>query len=68
MVNFVSESRLPFCTYISVLFTKKPPRRPETGIKDGFKEIEHEFPFGTFRPEKQNYLSAPGNFPVERPK
>ena len=35
-------------------------------IKDGFEEIEHEFPFGTFRPEKQDYLFrrfvTPGNF------
>ena len=41
-------------------------------IKDGFEEIEHEFPFGTFRPEKQDYLFrrfvTPGNFPPKRPK
>ena len=41
-------------------------------IKDGFEEIEHEFPFGTFRPENQGYLFrrfvTPGNFPPKRPK
>ena len=37
-----------------------------------FEEIENEFPFGIFRPEKQDYPSrcsvAPGNFPLERTK
>ena len=28
----------------------------ETGIKDGFEEMEHKFLFGIFRPEKQDYL------------
>ena len=42
--------------YKSVLFTEKRPRRPETGIKDGFEGMEHEFPFGIFHPEKQDYL------------
>ena len=41
-------------------------------MKDGFEEMEHEFLFGIFRPEKQDYLFrcsvAPGNFPPERPK
>ena len=32
---------------------KKRPRRPEPGIKDGFEEMDHEFPFGIFRPEKK---------------
>ena len=52
--------------------TEKRPRTPETGIKDGFGEMNHEFPFGTFRPEKQDYLFrcsvVPGNFPLERLK
>ena len=52
--------------------TEKRPRTPETGIKDGFEEMEHEFPFGIFRPEKQDYLIrcsvVLGNFPLERPK
>ena len=34
--------------------------------------MEHEFPLGIFRPEKEDYLFrcsvAPGNFPLERPK
>ena len=25
--------------------------RLETGIKDGFEEMEHDFPLGIFRPE-----------------
>ena len=37
-----------------------------------FEQMEHEFPFGTFRPEKQDYLVrrsvAPGNFPLEQPE
>ena len=45
---------------------------PETGTEDGFEEMEHEFPFGTFRPEKQDHLFrssvATGNFPPERLK
>ena len=53
-------------------FTGKRPRRPETGIKDDFEEIEHEVLFGISRPEKQDYLYrcsvAPANFPLERPK
>ena len=48
------------------------PRRPETGIKDGFEEMDHEFPFGIFHPDKQDYLFrcfvAPGNFRWENPK
>ena len=31
-------------------------RRPEAGVKNGFEEVEHKFQFGTFRPEKQDYL------------
>ena len=61
LLNFVPESRL-HCP-----FTGKRPRRPETGIKDGFEETEHEFPFGIFHPEKLDYLFrcsvASGNFP-----
>ena len=36
----------------SVPFTEKLPRKPETGIKVGFEEMEHEFAFGTSRPKK----------------
>ena len=54
--------------YKSVPFTEKRPRRPETGIKDGFEEMEHEFLFVIFHQEKQDYLFscsvAPGNFPL----
>jgi len=50
----------------SVPFTEKLPRKPETGIKVGFEEMEHEFPFGTSRPEKPEYVLrfsvAPENF------
>ena len=73
LVNFVPEQRLPFAK-ISFIYRKRLGRR-ETGIKDSFEEVEHEFPFGTFRPQKkkkQDYLIrcsvAPGNFPLERPK
>ena len=37
LVNFVPESRLPFLQISSV--HRKTPRRPETGIKDGFEEM-----------------------------
>ena len=43
-------------------------QRPETGIKDGFEEMEHvhEFLFGPFRPEKKhNYLFRCPVAPVE---
>ena len=32
-------------TIVSFRITGKRPRSPETGIKDGFEEMEHEFPF-----------------------
>ena len=41
--------------YKSVLFTEKLPRRLKTAIKDGFEEMEHEFPFATFRPYTHTY-------------
>ena len=49
LVNFVPESRSPF-VQISFSFDEKRPR-----------SREHEFPFATFRPEKQDHLF---NFPV----
>ena len=56
----------------SVPLTEKRPRKPETGIKDGFEEMKHEFLFGIFRPEKgENLLRcsvAPGNFPLNDTK
>ena len=40
-------------------------------MKEDFEEMEHEFPFETFRPWKQDYLFkrsvAPGNFPLKQP-
>ena len=67
-VNFVPDYHL----YKSVSFTGKRPRRPETGIKYGFEEMDPEFPIGIFHAEKQDYLFrcsvAPGNFPLGRPK
>ena len=63
LLNFVPEQRLHWP------FTGKRPRRPETGIKDGFEETEHEFPFGIFHLEKLDYLFrcsvASGNFPFQ---
>ena len=35
------------------------PWEPETGTEDGFEEMEPEFPFGTFRPEKTAPPSEP---------
>ena len=32
--------------YKSVPFTEKRLQKPETGIKDGFEEMEQEFPLG----------------------
>ena len=58
--------------YKSVPFTEKRPRRPEYGIKHGYEEMKHDFPWGTFSPEKQDYLFrrsiAPERFPLERQK
>ena len=33
------------------------PSKPETGIKEGFEEMEHEFSFGTFRLENRTTSS-----------
>ena len=41
--------------YKPVLFTERLPRRLKTAIKDGFEEMEHEFPFATFRPYTHTY-------------
>ena len=52
-------------------FPEKRPRWPETGIKDGFEEMEHEFLFGKFRPEMQANLVRcllRQSFLSERPK
>ena len=67
LVNFIPESRLTFVQFDSL--SEKRPRRLETGVKDSFEKKKKEVPFGTFRPEKQNYLFrcsvAPG---TERPQ
>ena len=44
----MSPRNLVYHLYESVPFTEKRPRRPETGIKDGFEEMEHKFLFGIF--------------------
>ena len=62
-VNFVPDSRLPF--HKSAPSTEKRPRKPETGIKDGFEEMEHEFPFRILS-QKQDYFFR--NFPLKRPE
>ena len=66
LANFIQKSLLP------LIGTEKRSRKPESGIKDSSEESEHKFPFGTFRPEKEDYLVrcsvAPGNFPLERPE
>ena len=41
LVNFVLESRLSFTNQFHL---QKRLRRPETGIKDGFEEMENKFP------------------------
>ena len=54
--------RAPSSTDVHVLLLNQPiiiwlrPRKHETGIKDGFEEMKHKFPFGTFRSERQDYL------------
>ena len=45
-------------------FNEKRPRKPKTCIKHGFSSLEHEFPIGTFRPEKAG-LPFPGNVTPE---
>ena len=52
LVDFFPESRLLFV----VPFSEKRPGEPERGIKDGFEEMEHKFPIGTFRAGKQDYF------------
>ena len=71
LVNFISEVAFAICTNQFHLSRKRSPK-PETGIKHGFEQMEHKFPCGILRPEKQDYLFrcsvAAGNFPLERPK
>ena len=52
----------PF-SHINVIYPKRP-RKPETGGRGDFSKTK--FPFGKFRPGKEDYLLtcsfAPGNF------
>ena len=67
----ISFRNLVYHLYESVPFTEKRPRRPETGVKDDFEEMDHEFPFGTFSPEKEDNLIrcsvVAGNYPWNDP-
>ena len=67
--KFLSRNRV-YHLHKSVPLTEKRPRKPETGIKDRFEKLEHEFLFGIFRTEQQDYIFrcfvAPGNFTLER--
>ena len=45
LVNFIPEY---YCVYYLFHLLKKWLQRPKTGIKDGFKELEHEIPYETF--------------------
>ena len=42
--SILSRNRV-YRLYKSYPFTAKRPQRPETGIKDGFEEMEREFPY-----------------------
>ena len=62
---------LSSCTVI-VAGTENGPESLKLVSKIRFEQMVHEFPFGTFRPEKQDYLFrrsvVPGFFPLERPE
>ena len=63
--DIILESRLLFVQTIS--FYQKTTAK--AWYKDSFEEMEHEFPFGTIRPEKRDYLfRCSGNFQLERHK
>ena len=51
LANFVLESRSPFAE-IKSIFPKKRLRKPATGIKGDFDEMEHQFLLGKFGTEK----------------
>ena len=56
----ISSRNRVYQLYKSVPFTEKRPRRPETSIKDGFEEMEHEFPFGySTRKDRTNFSDVP---------
>ena len=61
----IPESRLPL-EQISSIYQKTGAM---AWYKDSFEEMEHEFPFGTIRPENQNFLvRCSRNFQLERHK
>ena len=63
--NNIPESRLPF-VQISSIYQKTAAK---AWYKDGFEEMEHEFPFGIIRPENHDYLFRCSlNFQPERHK
>ena len=67
LINIPPESRLPFVQISSIY------RITAAEVWDSFEAMEHEFSFGTFRPEKTRlYLFrcsvARANLPLERPK
>ena len=72
---YISSLKRVYFLYKSVPCTEKRLQRPETGIKDGFEEMEHvhEFLFGPLRPKKtglsfQMFRCSRGGFLFERPK
>jgi len=54
LVNFVLESHLPFVQISS--FYQKMTAKAWNWYQDPISQMEHKFLFGTFHPEKQNYL------------
>ena len=72
LVNFVPESRLPFEKSIPLI--GKRARKSEKYWYQTWlwRNMEREFPSGTFHQEKQDCLFrrflAPGNFPLKRPE
>ena len=43
---------------ISSIYRNTVAPKPETVLKDGFEQMEQEFPFGPFRPGQPNFLSC----------
>ena len=63
--HIIPESRLLF-VQISSIYQKTAAK---AWYKDSFEEMEHEFPFGTIRPENHDFLiRCSGNFQLERHK
>ena len=70
LINVIPESHLPFVQISSISW--EMAIKSWNGIKHDFKEMELEFPSGTLRPEKQDYLFrcsvTLGNFLPEWPR